>query len=274
MNVPPINYGGKVQRPPGRRGCRRDDYYPRPRPTHDAAASCGRSTVAPARLRRAYAIPRAPGLSRVLLRRAGRCPARQHARQALRGQRCPTASMQRRASCARRFAARPIPMPTPASAAVTQAAKRCRSCKRGCRGRQLVRQRLRLFPRATVDRDADVHPTRHEDPGPSHLLLGEKSSKCAGPPCGTPRGRGVLVSLSPAAEDGGPGVASAPGQPRSGFRCVDPDRDRPSSAHAPCRFLPAAKTDAAGVLNPGRRPGSESCGLRPLHCVRHLVPPL
>ena len=42
-----------------------------------------------------------------------------------------------------------------------------------------MRQRLRLFPRATVDRDADVDPTRYEDPGPSHLLLGEKSSKCA-----------------------------------------------------------------------------------------------
>lgn len=25
---PPINYGGKVQQPPGRRGCRRD-YHPR-----------------------------------------------------------------------------------------------------------------------------------------------------------------------------------------------------------------------------------------------------
>ena len=42
------------------------------------------------------------------------------------------------------------PMPTPASAAVTQAAKPCRQCERVRRGRQLVRQRLRLFPRATV----------------------------------------------------------------------------------------------------------------------------
>ena len=124
-----------------------------------------------------------------------------------------------------------------------------------------MRQRLRLFPRATVMGDAHGHSTRYEDPGPSHLLLREKSSKCAGPPCGTPRRRGVLVSLSPAAGDGGPGVASAPGQPRSGFRGVDPGRDRPSSAHAPCRFLPAAKTDATGVLNPGLRPGSKSCGL-------------
>jgi len=40
-------------------------------------------------------------------------------------------------------------------------------------------------------------------------------------PCGTPR-CGVFVSLSPAAEDGGPRVASAPGQPRSGFRGVEP----------------------------------------------------
>ena len=39
--------------------------------------------------------------------------------------------------------------------------------------------------------------TRHEDPGASHLLREEKSSKCASPPCGTPRGRVVLVYLSP-----------------------------------------------------------------------------
>jgi len=71
---------------------------------------------------------------------------------------------------------------------------------------------------------------------------------------------------------GGQDGASAPGQPRSGFRGVDPARDRPCSAHVPCRFLPAAKTDATGVLNPGLldaakrretgRPGSESCGSR------------
>jgi hypothetical protein len=36
----------------------------------------------------------------------------------------------------------------------------------------------------------------------------------------------VFVSLSPAAEDGGPGVASAPGQPQSGFRGVVPMQDR------------------------------------------------
>ena len=40
------------------------------------------------------------------------------------------------------------------------------------------------LPRATVIGDADGHPTRYEDPGPSHLLLEEKSNKCAGPPCG------------------------------------------------------------------------------------------
>ena len=87
-----------------------------------------------------------------------------------------------------------------------------------------MRQRLRLFPRATVAGDANAHSPLPQDPGPSHLLLGEKSSKCAGPPCGTPRRRGVLVSLSPAAGDGGPGVASAPGHPdlASGFRGVDP----------------------------------------------------
>ena len=72
-----------------------------------------------------------------------------------------------------------------------------------------------------------------------------------------------------------PVLASAPGQPRRGFRGVDPAcpaivlrttadcRDRPLSDHAPCRLLPAAKQHAAGALIPGLRPGSRSCGLRP-----------
>jgi len=57
MNVPPINYGGKVQRLLGRRGCRRD-YDPRPdRPT--TLPRRGRSTAL-ARFARS-AIPR-PGV--------------------------------------------------------------------------------------------------------------------------------------------------------------------------------------------------------------------
>ena len=40
----------------------------------------------------------------------------------------------------------------------------------------LVTLSRRLLPRATV--------VRSQDPGPSHLLLEEKSNKCAGPPCG------------------------------------------------------------------------------------------
>ena len=40
------------------------------------------------------------------------------------------------------------------------------------------------LPRANVIGAANGHPTRYEDPGPSHLLLEEKSNKCAGPPCG------------------------------------------------------------------------------------------
>jgi len=38
------------------------------------------------------------------------------------------------------------------------------------------RQALRLFPRATVDRDADGPSPLPPDPGPSHLLLGDPSS--------------------------------------------------------------------------------------------------
>jgi len=40
------------------------------------------------------------------------------------------------------------------------------------------------LPRATVIGNAAGCHTRYEDPGPSHLLLEEKSNKCAGPPCG------------------------------------------------------------------------------------------
>ena len=46
-------------------------------------------------------------------------------------------------------------------------------------------------------------PIAQSCPANSHLLLGEKSSKCAGPPCGTPR-CGVIGYLSPAAVPGGP----------------------------------------------------------------------
>jgi hypothetical protein len=50
----------------------------------------------------------------------------------------------------------PKPVLCAASAAVTQAAKRCRECKRGCPCRQLVRQRLRLITRATVIRNVNA----------------------------------------------------------------------------------------------------------------------
>ena len=83
------------------------------------------------------------------------------------------------------------------------------------------------------------------------------------------RARSTVVCSCDALSARASGGASAPGQPRSGFRGVDPGRNRPSSAHAPCRLFPAAKTDATGVLNPGLRPGSESCGLRPLQRRRH-----
>jgi hypothetical protein len=50
----------------------------------------------------------------------------------------------------------PNPVLCAASAAVTQAAKRCRECERGCPCRQLVRQRLRLITRATVIRNVNA----------------------------------------------------------------------------------------------------------------------
>ena len=46
----------------------------------------------------------------------------------------------------------------------------------------VLRQALRLFPRATGIGNAAGCHTRYEDPGPSHLLRKEKSNKCAGPP--------------------------------------------------------------------------------------------
>jgi hypothetical protein len=61
--------------------------------------------------RSAPLFPRAPHLSRAVLRASrGHVP-----RQLLRGRRCRTSSMQRRARRPRRYAARSIPMPTPAS---------------------------------------------------------------------------------------------------------------------------------------------------------------
>ena len=103
--------------------------------------------------------------------------------------------------------------------------------------------------RAIVVGNNNGCPTRHEDPRPSHLLLEEKSSKCAGLPCGTPRGRGVLISLPrrrprrprhrprqrschvlcsiprrlPCGTCTAPSVGAGwvPGQPRSGFRGVE-----------------------------------------------------
>jgi hypothetical protein len=64
------------------------------------------------------------------------------------------------------------------------------------------------------------------------------------------------------------GGASAPGQPRSGFRGVVPMQDRDDFLllfqQAPHRLFPAA--------NPGRRPGSESCGSR-IRGATSLCPP-
>ncbi len=124
------------------------------------------------------------------------------------------------------------PMPTPASAAVTQAAKRCRWCERGCRGRQLVRQRLRLFPRATVTGHADGPSPLPQHPGPSHLLLKEGQQVRRSPMRNAARTRRArfVVPLPPSPALSRPcGGASAPGQPRSGFRGVE----HPSSPPAP-----------------------------------------
>ena len=128
--------------------------------------------------RGSMAVPRAPDVSRGLLCVAGR-PAAQPARHVLRGRRCPTASMQRRARRPRRCASRPIP-----DADARLRAMSCRVLVLEDSDSHASRQALRLFPRATVIGNAAGCHTRYEDPGPSHLLLEEKSNKCAGPPCG------------------------------------------------------------------------------------------
>lgn len=171
-------------------------------------------------------------------------------RQVLRGRRCRTASTRQRAFHPRRCAARPIPVPTPASAAVTQAAKRCRWCERGCRGRQLVRQRLRLFPRATVVDHANGHRPLPQDPRVAHGTCLKPSSaptphaerradaacsfRCPLPPSPaaptqtTPAKLSWSVLHAPALSRLPCGTCTAPsvgagwlpGQPRSGFRGV------------------------------------------------------
>jgi len=106
----------------------------------DLAGFARSSTSAPARLRRAYAIPRAPHLSRAVLR----------------------------PRCAR---ARPAPVaPWSAMSNVLDAATRFPSSP--LRGSPIpdADARLRLFPRATVIGDADAHPTRYENPRLSRRL--------------------------------------------------------------------------------------------------------
>ena len=159
---------------------------------------------------------------------------------------------------ATRLARSPVPMP--ASAAVTQAAKRCRQCERGRRGRQLVRQRLRLFARATVIRDANGLSPLPQDPGPSHLLLREKASKCAGPPCGTPRGRGVLVSLCPCRRPRRP--RHRPRQQSCHGLCFPPRRSRALVAAHPRRV----SREAASVVSSKARPAASSDSRSPCSC--------
>ena len=85
----------------------------------------------------------------------------------------------RRASHPRAYGARPIP-----GADARLRAMSCRVLVLENSDSHASRQALRLFPRATVIGDATSSSTRCNDPGPSHLLLEEKSNKCAGPPCG------------------------------------------------------------------------------------------
>ena len=71
------------------------------------------------------------------------------------------------------------------------------------------------------------------------------------------RARSTVVCSCDALSARASGGASAPGQPRSGFRGVVPMQDRDDLLflrQAPHRLFPAA-------ANPGLRPGSESCGL-------------
>ena len=78
--------------------------------------------------------------------------------------------------------------------------------------------------------------TRHEDPSPSHLLLEEKSSKCAGLPCGTPQS-GVLISLSPPPSPAAPTQATP-----AELSC--PVLNPPALSRLPCGTRTASTLDA------------------------------
>jgi hypothetical protein len=103
----------------------------------------------------------------------------------------------RRASHPRAYGARPIP-----GADARLRAMSCRVLVLEDSDSHASRQALRLFPRATVIGNAAGCHTRYEDPGPSHLLLGEKSNKCAGPPCGV--AIATSIHCSPSAVPGLP----------------------------------------------------------------------
>ena len=98
---------------------------------------------------------------------------------------------------------------------------------------ELSRLMRRGSPAQSLLAMTTVVRTRHEDPGPSHLLREEKSSKCAGPPCGTPRGRVVLVSL-----------------PLSGFRRTPQDGTctAPTLGAGWCRVTPTSRGSTVSRL--------------------------
>jgi len=131
----------------------------RPRASADPLGTSAISTIAPetTALRAVYYYP--PRFAR---RGSTAVP-----RQLLRGRRCRTASMQRRARRPRRCAARPLP----------DADARLRAMSQNLRS-QVLRQALRLFPRATVVGHANGHPTRYEDPA----LLTELAQKPSSAP--------------------------------------------------------------------------------------------
>ena len=131
---PPLNYGGKVQPPPGRRGCRRDDYDPRPGPTDPRRCRVVVGLPILARCARS-SIPLPPGMSRQL-------------RSTCRAMPCVVGDAER-PRCSN---ALPILAATPLARSL---GRRPPPGYVMPRAEHASRQALRLFPRATVTGNAD-----------------------------------------------------------------------------------------------------------------------
>ena len=248
---------------------------PRPRPgrrrVRPSRASPARLRSAPARLRRACTIPRPPRFARAVLLPfppdggTGHVP-----RQALRGQRCPPLHAVPRPQASRRRCApsrallwprttfrcvsgeptrfpssrlrrSPHPVLCAASAAGTEAAKRSRQGQRHQRGRQLLRQRLRLVTRATVVNNANA-PSPHYPPAVSCSLRTSLVMPTL-----------ITKSSTEHATASGKGVASPPQR----FAPVVP----PRHCTCCCKFVPCPLPRAAhGTCSEAKFRASAPCG--------------